>query len=464
MRVAFINITTRIEFGKSLGLFYIISALKKSRHQCQLFIPNLDKNFAKKIIAFQPQIICYSLVSNYSTKTYLGINQFLKEHISFFAVFGGPHPTHYPEMIKEQGVDCICRGEGEEAITELLDKMENNLFYFDTLNFWFKNKNEVIKNDFRPLIKDIDSIPFPYRDNWNSYDPLILPLITSRGCPFSCSHCLNDNLKEYYAEKGNFVRIRSIANIMEEINCLNKFKIRQIHFADDNFTLDKERLSLLLKEYKKNTKIPFSCDLKVDYATEEMIKELKKSNCSSLNLCLETADESFRELLTKRKITNEDILQVSNWCHKHKIKTINYNLLRLPFETKEQMFKTINLNIQSRPYRAMASTMVIFPNTALHEYAVKNNILDKKTNLFVGLFKSDFINEINNTNHLFMPIIKFPFLSSFFKKIVDLKSGRLIKTIGNAFNFFLFTRQEGLNYAIKKLKDDISFSNFLNKF
>ena len=102
------------------GLPQLSSILKKHGHEVRLALSERE-NVSKIIKKWKPDIVGYSITTGLH-KYYLNLNRKLKEKANFYAVFGGPHATYFPEIIKEKGVDAVCIGEGEEAIIDLINK------------------------------------------------------------------------------------------------------------------------------------------------------------------------------------------------------------------------------------------------------------------------------------------------------------------------------------------------------
>ena len=131
-----------------------------------------------------------------------------------FSVFGGPHPTFFPDMIEEPGVDGICIGEGEGPIADLANTLNGNGHRPrprpDIPNWWFKLDGEIVRNPVRPLIHDLGSLP--HSDRHLVYDKHdasrrtpIKHFMASRGCPYACTYCFNHAYYQIYKreKRGN---------------------------------------------------------------------------------------------------------------------------------------------------------------------------------------------------------------------------------------------------------------------
>ena len=229
-----------------LGIMWISRAVKDAGHEIKaLFIP--DKEWLQKVQEYQPDVVCYSVTTGMHLY-FAEINRKVKAVLpDVFTVFGGPHPTFTPEFLETEGVDAVCRGEGELAMVELLDKMQRGEDYFDTCNFWFKRRDngEVVKNPQRPLVQDLDELGFPDRDIiyeageiYRTSDRKVF--VTQRGCPMNCSFCFHHAWKKkvYGANNKQYTRKRSVDHVIAEVlECKKRYNLKFVHFLDDIFNL-----------------------------------------------------------------------------------------------------------------------------------------------------------------------------------------------------------------------------------
>ena len=168
MKILFIYRTASLDVTDPLGIMSISAVLKRAGHTVDLLIPNLESNLFKKVRSFAPDIIGFSVTTG-SEDYYLEMIRRLKEELSFTAVFGGPHPTFFPDVLQCEGLDAICRGEADEAIVEFADRMEKGLDITGVMNFHVKVDGRIHQNPLRPLIRDLDTLPFVDRDILNKY-------------------------------------------------------------------------------------------------------------------------------------------------------------------------------------------------------------------------------------------------------------------------------------------------------
>ena len=129
-------------------------------------------SWRSRFLDFQPDVVAFSC----TTGVHRWAGDFaekIKRGRDVLTVVGGPHPTFFPKFIEHPGVDVICRGEGEQAIVEMANKISAGEPVQDTLNCWFKRNGEIVSNGLRPLIANLDSIPNPDRLIYRSKYPYL---------------------------------------------------------------------------------------------------------------------------------------------------------------------------------------------------------------------------------------------------------------------------------------------------
>lgn len=214
----------------------------------------------------QPDLIGFScFTSNYQWS--LKCSKFLKNHLDIPIIFGGYHAIEATEyVIQESSVDMVCFGEGEIAIIELLEAIEENRDITRIKNLWVKKDNVIHKNDASPLVQDLDALPFPDKSVFaelekNSVSQGTYLMMGSRGCFYRCSFCSNNFLATQFKD-WNKVRYRTPENIYAEIeNYVNKYnvKLKLVDFTDDIVAHNNTRLAELFYGFKKRFGIPYTC-------------------------------------------------------------------------------------------------------------------------------------------------------------------------------------------------------------
>lgn len=285
-------------------------------------------------------------------------------------------------MIESEGVDAICRGEADEALVEFVNVLEAGGDITQIRNFWIKKEGTVHRNPLRPLIQDLDSLPFVDRDILAKYPSYrhygVRFFLGSRGCPYNCSYCFNHALQNLYKEAGGgpYIRQRSVPHVIEEIRRVKKdLKTKRVYFYDDIFILNKPWIREFTEAYGKEFDIPFTCYLRVNLVTEELIANLAGAGCSSVAMAIESGNPEIRENVLRRKMTNRDIEEAARLLHKYRICFMTQNMVGLPDETIDNAYETVELNARIRPGYAWCSIFQPYPGTDAYRYCIEKGYL-----------------------------------------------------------------------------------------
>lgn len=363
----------------SFGLAIISSLLKKNNHEVKLYDTTFKKEDIKEIIQnFNPQFIGISAASN-DLKNAINICKEIKQIKNIPIICGGYHATISPEdILKEDCFDVAAIGESENNILELINYYEKHQeLKKDIPNLWFKDK----KNNITDLNQDLDSIPFPDRELFDyqtyiNHNRGLATFITSKGCPYFCSYCINKVLIDKYKGKGKFLRFRSIGNVLKEIKeVITKYKVKEIEFYDDTFTLDKERIKEFSEKYPSQIGLPFYINARVNAVTKEDFILLKKAGCVRVSIGIESGDPEIRNNVLKRNQTDEQIINTFKWAKEAGLQTYSFNMIGIPQETKESINNTLKLNQLIQPDFIGVSIFNAFKGTELYDYCENNHLL-----------------------------------------------------------------------------------------
>jgi radical SAM superfamily enzyme YgiQ (UPF0313 family) len=372
MRVLFV--TEQIDYEPQ-GIMHLSSALKAAGHEVELAIASHHDPLAVAR-QFRPHVAAYSLITG-SHRPSLELNRKIKAELpGVFAAFGGPHPTFFPEMVREPGVDSICRGEGEQALVELLDALGRGgpEAALGVENWSFLRDGEVVSNPVRPYIEDLDSLPFPDRALVYERDPVtarskIKHFLTGRGCPYNCSYCFNHALSELYRGKGRRVRQRSVDHVLEEIASVRgHYPLEFVVFVDDTFVLSSKWLEEFAEKYPRQIGLPFFCNSRANLVTAEQVRLLKEAGCQTVSMGIEVADDRIRNELLNRHMSREQILEAARLLREGGLHFTTTNIIGLPTSTLDDDLATLELNVEARPSYAHVFIFQPYPRTGLGEY------------------------------------------------------------------------------------------------
>ncbi|MCK5493820.1 MAG: B12-binding domain-containing radical SAM protein [Candidatus Omnitrophica bacterium] len=415
-------------YERYIGIMSISAVLKKYNFITDVIIGEVDY-ILKKIIETNPKVIGFHCTTGFHHRN-INIAAAIKKIYGnkVITIFGGPHPTFVPSMIKEKGVDIICRGEGEFAVLELMQALRDGLEYNKIKNLSVKMNGRIYENELRSLC-NVNDLPHPDREIYKNikytYKNKKQEILVSRGCPFNCSFCSAHAFRNLYKKNGNYVRVRSIPNVIDELERIkNNYKPSCFLFYDETFNLQYDYCFEFLNEYRKKINIPFGCLIKADLVTESFVKLLKESGCHNAQFGIESGNEKIRNMLFKKDISEEKILKCGQLLHKYKIPFITFNMVGAPGETLSQVWDTVNLNIKVKPAWARFSSCQPLPGTELAEYSLEHGYLsdiDIKLSDATYLERSIILNKhvqgkkIIRLKNIANLVIKIPILKSFAK-------------------------------------------------
>ncbi len=368
-------------FVEQFGVMTLAAVAKAAGHEVDLAAGS-DRHILDRISEFRPDVVGFSVLTGYQER-YLRLGQKIRNIVASppLILFGGPHPTFFPEVVLEDGVDVICRGEGEGAIVELLAAVHGQGDLRTIRNLCFEDDGKLACNPMRPMV-DLNTLPFPDRTIYARYpvihDSNMATFMASRGCPYSCSFCFNKKMVSVVKGLGSWVRFRDVADLIREIREVQANReITFIDFHDDTFILKKDWLFEFLETYCREIALPFSCQIRADLLTPEIARKMKEAGCRRVSFGLESGDERLRDLVLRKNLSDESIRQAAAMLREAGITFFTTNMMGLPGETLEEAFKTLELNIEIGAKCAWTSLFQPFPGTDLAEYCLEKGYLDK---------------------------------------------------------------------------------------
>jgi anaerobic magnesium-protoporphyrin IX monomethyl ester cyclase len=428
MRVLFVE--KQIDY-EPLGLLYLSSVLRQAGHEVRLAIA-ADKDPIAVAQEWQPDVVGYSVYTG-SQSYYRHLNQRIKEAVDVISVFGGPHPTYFPEFVEEPGVDGICIGEAEGAILDLVEAVEAGSPLTGIENWWFKRNGHVEQNPIRPSEDNLDALLFPDRELLFDVDEFtrrsgIKHFITSRGCPYDCTYCFNHALAEIYRGKGKRLRQMSADKVIEEVKWVQeRYPMQFVVFLDDLFIVYRNRLQELADRFPREVGLPFFCNVRANLVTAEKVALLRQAGCASVGMGLETGNPELRNELLRRNLSNEQILEASRLIREAGIQLLTTNMLGLPGGSLENDFETLALNRACRPAYANAFLYQPYPRTELGEYAYQHGYVEGTLDdIDTSAWKRSVLRfstprekrQIENLNRLFALAVEWPWMTGLLQWLI----------------------------------------------
>ncbi|MBL7142412.1 MAG: cobalamin-dependent protein [Candidatus Pacebacteria bacterium] len=370
------------------GIAYLSAVLKKDGHQTNLIQLTKQISFAefqKRIKVLKPDLISFSSTSHmfHLVRQYAAV---AKEITKVPIICGGVHPTICPEeVLSDENIDMICRGEGEMAFSELCQKIEKKEPTENIESIWIKKDGKVFKNKIRPCIPDLNQLPFPDREIFD-YPHLNLEkkgvgtFMFSRGCPYQCAFCCEFALRKLYPNPQNYIRFRSpqlaIAEIKETIK---KYPfIKFVRFDDDLLFVDRGWVKEFTKFYQKEVGLPFSADMRADLADEELFNTLKEAGAHLFRFGVESGNDYILKEVLNKGITTAQIKKAFKLSRKKGIKAQAYNMIGVPCEGVKEILDTIKLNAQIKPDISVVSIFYPYKGTHLYDFCLQKGFLKEE--------------------------------------------------------------------------------------
>jgi len=393
MKVSFVN-----DSCERLGVEYISSLLKSGGHEVKLFAdPQLfdDENlsfkrlsrlfdYKKRVISqlkeYKPDLVGISVVTDFYQWA-CQMAKMIKEEMDVPIIFGGIHPTSVPErVIKNDFVDMVCVGEGEYPMLELANSMEKGQIDYSIKNIWFKKNGQVIQNEVRPLIENLDSLPMPDKDLYYSASPHFSQcyyIMTSRGCAYACSYCCHSYLREIYKTQRRYVRRRSVMNTIQELMISKqKYKLKYLRFFDESLGADLKWLQEFSIQYKKNITLPFICYMHPNHVSLESVRYLKDCGCCEIEMGIQSGSDSLRRVVLNRDMSNKTIAEAIDLIRNEKISLVTDNIFGLPGEDQNDIIDLARFYNIKRVNRIYFFWLRFYPKIAITEWAREQRLLN----------------------------------------------------------------------------------------
>lgn len=340
------------------GLLTMAAVPHKEGYEVKILDTRLSKDWKKELIdelKQNPVVAALTCMTGPQIRYALEISRFIKENSNVPVVWGGVHPTLLPEQtLSNQYVDIVVIDEGDITFIELINALEAEKSLNDVLGIAFKKDGKVIRNQPRPLIKNIDELPDkPYElVNIKNYfgfshedgEPSVA-LSTSRGCNFKCTFCY-DTI--FY---NNTWRAMSVDRTIEVIkNMVDKFGIKNIYFQDDNFVVSIPRFRQIVEKIlEERLDITWGLmGIRIDTIgrlDDELLAKVVKSGCKSMDSGLESGSDKILKMIRKG-FTVQQAIDGNRKIAKYPI-VMKYSFIGgYPTETEEDLKMTISMIAQ----------------------------------------------------------------------------------------------------------------------
>ncbi len=330
---------------------------------------------ASSVIAdFRPELVGISAFTTFAASAFHMASLSKRTAPRCPVVLGGPHATVKADeaLAVCPDIDFAVRGEGEETLLELIDALGRREPAFGAIRgLSYRSQGKAVQNPPRERCADIDRLPFPERGlllNENKYSSEDMGLImTSRGCPYSCTYCATDTKRVGY---------RSADNVIAEIRAVKeRYGTTQFTFKDDSFTVSRKRVvELCDKMIRRKLRVRWECNTRVNLIDGELLRLMKRAGCNFIKVGIESGSERVLKEMNKG-ITLDQIRRAAVLLRRSGIHWTGYFLMGVPGETREDVERTVAFLDEVRPDLALIGVYEPFPGTAMFTDGIKRNLV-----------------------------------------------------------------------------------------
>lgn len=326
------------------------------------------------------------------------LTHILKSHCpSIPILWGGIHPTIAPETCLDYA-DFICIGEGESFIVDFANAIANGSSPETLGSLAFRRTGQVIQNPLYPLMIDLSTIPVCEhvpRDSYvlhkgtittlnirtfrkyARYSGTTYSIMSSRGCPFSCTYCCNNALVKIYGSKK--IRFRELSSVIDELRmAITQYPfIEYINFQDDCFlSRSDEEMERFCHLYKQEIKIPFIARSIPTFITERKLVSMKSAGLAWICLGLQSGSDYVCHDIYKRPSGKQDFLKAARAIKNQDLAAFYDVMLDNPFETDEDRIDTVSTLVETpKPFYTQFFSLTLYPGTELRRQALEEGLI-----------------------------------------------------------------------------------------
>jgi anaerobic magnesium-protoporphyrin IX monomethyl ester cyclase len=389
-----------------LGMLYIATYLRENGVETSIIDEAAQGNSLKETVDWvkkeNPEILGFSTCSSSGRKAALIAEKVKQENPNMVIVFGNFYATFNAERIlkKYPFVDMIIRGEGEHTSLEVAKCLQKEGDLKKVLGINFRSGGQIVSTADRPLIKDVDSLPFPDRklldiEYHNTTAGLVVApkrfssFVSSRGCVFNCRFCGCRRLAR------NLWRSRSVENIMDELHLLSSQGYKQLLFVDDNFTLNTKRVIKLCRRLREErVDIEFFAEGRVDNCPKDMLQEMSRANCRMMYFGIENATQKILDYYDKRT-TPQQAMDAIKKARKAGIDvTVASFILGAPHETRQEIWNTLKFAQELQVDIPQFNILATFPGTDIWEELKAQGLIDEEKHWETGVMVSEVSSDV----------------------------------------------------------------------
>lgn len=331
-----------------LGCMYVSSSLKEAGYDVRVFhfTEEQIEDYVEKTIKLDPLFVGLSVITGNKTRHSTEFSRKIKAKSDILVVWGGIHPSLLPfQCIKEDYIDYVIVGEGEETTVDLAKAFEKKMPINEVGGLVYKDENKKPRfNKPRPLMEDLDKCKIDwdcmditkcYEQQWES--KRILSYVSSRGCAFDCAFCYNNIFNQRRWRAHSMQRVINDINYMKE-----QFNCDGIRFFDDFLFVNQKRALDIVEQIK----LPWFAEIRVNSINDKVVQKLIETDAKELLFGMESGSERILNLMNKKQGPQDIIQCVRNLTKYKELRALGTFILGSPTETKKETFETVDLIVK----------------------------------------------------------------------------------------------------------------------
>jgi len=427
------------------------SVLARAGHRTDCFITSEERDFEGAVLDWRPDVVGVYATTGQELWAHEHVRRWKRELRHLKTVYGGPHPSHDLELLYDADVvDATCKAEAELALVELVDAWEAGRPIDAIPNIACLVDGVPRQNPIRPVVADLDSLPFPDVDVFYKYPFLrekrVLQVHASRGCQNSCTYCSVGLMKKEWVsgKRGErFNRTKSVDYLCAEIlDVLARYpRFRMVNFGDAALNMERGWVQELAEKWPRRVGLPFACNVNINYLAEEDVAALARAGCVSVQFGLESGSEEVRLRVYKKGYTDELVHEVPRLLRKHHISFRTNNIMGSPAESLEDMFETVRVNRCIRPAGCTVLIYRPFRSTVLGREDYRMGRVDETRDIGPSIQADSMMlrpdrEEVVNLQKLFNVAVYLPFGIPLVRRLIRLPKNPLYQFLLLAFLWY----------------------------
>jgi len=408
MKIALVSMYVSVDV---LGPRYISSYLKRAGHDVRLiFLTGRRSKRGKQ--SYSPQLlgelvelldgvdlVGVSLMTNTFRRAAEVTRAVRQARPALPIVWGGIHPTVAPETCAEH-VDMLCIGEGEKPMLELANRLRAGRKLSGIPGIATVRDGKLVDASVWPLTDDLDRYPFPdfdlEQDHYILHDGHLVParpklmrdslkryrLLTTRGCPFKCSFCNNATIQKLYQGNGQWVRKRSVENVVAELEAIAaRFEsIRAVKVVDDLFFVRSEQeMEHFCDVYSRRVGLPFEVDAHPATMSRGKIDALVGAGLYRVNMGIQSGSDKTNFEIFNRPTSRQKVAAAIDTIAAYPQVQAEYHyIVANPFEPAEQLIETLYFAAEHHRgyFKVDIFPLAFFPGSPLHQRAIREGVIN----------------------------------------------------------------------------------------